>query len=266
MARFRFSFALLASLALVACDSNDADITPTPQPGTRFGEAQAIGNGTARTYMALDADGVPTAVGVSFTAAALEGLPGESAGVLLALPEGAREAGILYENVDFGWNPHGHEPENLFTIPHFDVHFYMVTEAERMTWMPTNPDFMTAGQRAPDARYIPAGYILPPGPPVPAMGNHMVDTSDPTYAPGGPAFTEVFIWGSYDGEVIFAEPMMTKAFLEAMQPGDVHQETLAQPEAWAESGLHPTTYAIHRDATTGEYRVELGGLTQRAGS
>lgn len=263
-------FLLFLSALLIAvlpgCDYTDG-VTPTPGPTTRFGATQAMGNGTARTYLTLDAEGAPTAVGIVFTAAALQGLPGhDDVNRVLAMPDGAAAAGLPFHHVDFGYHPHGHEPEGLFTVPHFDVHFYMVPQAEQMSWTPDDPDFEAAGQRPPPDRYVPAGYILPPGPAVPMMGNHMIDTSDPTYAPGGPAFGEVFIWGSYDARVVFAEPMFTTAYLEAMAAGTAHTETLAQPQAWATTGLYPTTYSIRRDAATGEFWVELGGLTRRTAS
>jgi hypothetical protein len=112
----------------------------------------------------------------------------------------------------------------------------------------------------PDAAYIPQGYFLPPGlEAIPMMGLHWVDSNDPTYAPGGPAFSEVFIWGSYDGEIAFLEPMITRAFLES-RPNLL--EPLAQPEGYARDGVYPTTYAVRYDAGRKEFLVELGGLVR----
>ena len=255
--------ALVAVLLFAGCDSSD----DAPGAGPFYGPAVAVGNGTARAYVRLDAAGVPEALGVVLTDAALTGLPdgdghdGHSHDLMNTLRFPAEAAGLPFDHISFDWNPHGHEPEGLFTLPHFDVHFYMIPESERMNWTPADPQFAERGVRAPAERYIPAGFFSPPGnAPVPMMGMHWLDGSDPTYAPGGPSFTEVFLWGSYDGNVVFAEPMITKAFLESHPD---YEETLAQPAAYARSGRYPTRYAIRYVAARGEYEIELGGLVQR---
>ncbi len=249
---------LLSALLFTGCDSSSDDAGPF------YGSAVTVGDGTARTYVRLDEAGTPEAVGVILTEAALTGLPdgdeGHDLDLMNVLHFPAEAAGLLFDHVSLDWNPHGHEPEGLFTLPHFDVHFYMIPEAERMTWLPTNPAFAEAGVRAPAPQYVPAGFFAPPGSEaVPMMGMHWVDSSDPTYAPGGPSFTEVFIWGSYDGNVVFAEPMITKAFLESHPD---HEETLAQPAAYARTGLYPTRYAVRYVAARGEYEIELSGFVQ----
>ncbi len=258
--------ALLGPLA--GCDSD------TPDGTVLYGDAVTIGDGTARTYVALS-DETPTAVGVLLSTDALSGLPTAPGGAghemddmhVLPMPAGARAAGVVTEHVSLDWNPHGHEPTGLFTLPHFDVHFYTVSAAERMTWVPTSPDFAN-GARQPTAAYMPAGYVADPsGAVIPTMGLHWLDSADPTYAPGGPGFTEVVLWGSYDGEVVFVEPMITKATFEALRAsGDVHTETLAQPASVAKAGYYPTTYSVRYDAEAGAYRIELGGLAHRAAS
>ena len=258
-----FALALFIALAVAGCDTSD----DTPDTGPFYGPAVTVGNGTARTYVRLDAGGVPEALGVVLTDAALTGLPdgdghdGHSHDLMTTLRLPAEAASLPFDHVSFDWNPHGHEPEGLFTLPHFDVHFYMIPEAERMTWTPENPAFAEAGVRAPAPQYVPAGFIAPPGSAaVPMMGMHWLDGSDPTYAPGGPTFSEVFLWGSYDGRVVFAEPMITKAFLES---GQNVEEALAQPAAFAEAGRYPTRYAVRHVAARGEIEIELGGFVQR---
>jgi hypothetical protein len=256
----RFSILLLAfALApLVGCDSTDDSAA-----GTRFGPTADIGDGTARTFVRTNEEGEPEAFGVVLTADALDGLPEhgnhEENMTVLRLPEGVDLA--PFDHVSFDWNPHGHEPEGLFTLPHFDVHFYMATEAERMTWMPTDPMWEEKLANVPAATYVPAGFVQIPGG-VPMMGSHWLDTTDPTYAPGG-TFSEVFLWGSYDGRVTFAEPMITKALLDARTTVD---EALAQPQAWARTGHYPTRYVVRYDAEREEYVIALEGLTHRAAS
>lgn len=47
----------------------------TDSSGTFFGPSQRLGNGTVKTYTALDRDGHPTELGLRLTATALDGLP-----------------------------------------------------------------------------------------------------------------------------------------------------------------------------------------------
>src|SRR5262245_13028749 len=76
---------------------------------TFVGEAKPIGNGTARTWVTLGADGKPTAIGVTFTEAALTGLPPALTPrliwteFLLPLPPEASVTG--FNHVGLNWNP-----------------------------------------------------------------------------------------------------------------------------------------------------------------
>jgi hypothetical protein len=241
---------------LTGCDSAD-----TSGADTHLGSAVDLGDGTVRTFARTGDDGEPEALGMVLSASALRGLPdhgnhGENA-FTLHLPLDVAP----YDHIGFEWAPHGHEPEGLFTLPHFDIHFYMESETERATWTPTDPQWEEKVSRAPEAKYVPAGYVATPGG-VPAMGAHWIDTADATYAPGG-TFSEVFLWGTYDGRIVFAEPMITKAFLEARTSVD---EALAQPQAWARAGYYPTRYVVRYDEDREEYTIALEGLTYRAAS
>lgn len=46
---------------------------------------------------------------------------------------------------------------------------------------------------------------------VPKMGLHWIDTNSPELSPRNQPFTATFIIGSWDGKVIFDEPMVTRA-------------------------------------------------------
>lgn len=260
---YRLALLFMTAMCVAGCDSNDSGIQ------TYNGPAVSIGDGSAWTFLRTDDDGAPEAIGIVLSEAALQGLPAGPSDPghehenmhVLQLPAEARTSDMLFDHVSLDWNPQGHEPEGLFTVPHFDMHFYMVAEAERMTWLPTNPDFAQKSMQLPEARYIPQGFFSPPGnAPVPMMGLHWLDGTDPTYAPGGPGFTEVFIWGSYGGQVIFPEPMITRAFLES-KPN--LSETLAQPQAYQKAGYYPTRYTVRYDAAKKEYVVTLEGLVRR---
>ena len=76
----------------------------------------------------------------------------------------------------------------------------------------------------------------------------------------GQPFTSTFIFGSWDGQFIFVEPMVTKAYLETHPNATT---SIPQPARWSTPGRYPTTYTVAYDANAKEYRFVLGGLTKR---
>lgn len=96
---------------------------------------------------------------------------------------------------------------------------------------------------------------------VPRMGVHWVNPTSPEL--NGKPFTHTFIFGTYDGELIFAEPMITRAFLES-KPN--FSAPVPAPKQFAVDGYHPTGYSIRWDESAKEYRVALTGLTSRKAS
>lgn len=254
------SLLILALLILVGCDSTSG------QPDVRVGARATFGEAEARTWVRLAADGTPDAVGVTFGADALDALladhtpmPGDPMHGMFELPLDLPDVdGLPFDHVGLDWNPMGHEPPGLFDKPHVDVHFYLLTPAERDAISPADPAFEDKLARRPADRFIPAGYVPTPGG-VPRMGAHWIDTADPTYAPGG-SFTEVLIYGFYDGAMAFVEPMITNDFVAARNEAD---EAIAQPAAFPEPGFYPTRYTSSFDAEANEYSVVLEGFVRR---
>jgi hypothetical protein len=138
------------------------------------------------------------------------------------------------------------------------MHFYTISDDARLRMSPEDPQYQTKGQRLPGADYVPDGYVAIPDVLVPQMGNHLIDPTSPEL--NGTKFTETLIYGSYDGELIFIEPMITKAWLETRPE---HNEALKLPARYPAAGLWPTNWTTRFDETTKEYRIELGGLTKR---
>jgi hypothetical protein len=246
------ALALGTALVLTAgCGHRDATVA---------GPAQPVGGGTASTYVTLDADGHPTEVGVRLTRAALDGLPDQPTAVMLAFPEPARET--VFDNVMLNWNPHGHDPLPPFGRPHFEVHFDMVDQAALTGVDPADPAWATKAAHSPEARYVPADYVLPPGPPapdqaVPGMNVHLVDA---TLVPGSYDFRQILINGTWDGRYTFIEPMVTQAW---PRTGPTLHVAIKQPRAYQRSGYYPTVYSVRADGPTQDYLISLGGLTAR---
>lgn len=228
---------------------------------TFFGESRKLGNGVVRSWVKLDEACKPTAIGVTFTEAALTGLPTEppAGGVgywhELALPP---QASLTpFNHISLDWNPKGHEPEHIYTVGHFDFHFYLISPAERQA-MTLQGDDLAKFKKAPAAEFVPEDYIYAPGSEVPGMGAHWLYKN--AHELHGQPFTSTFIYGSYDGHFIFLEPMITKAFLETKPNLTV---PVKQPAKFEKPGYYPTTYTVKYDPQTREYSVALLGLTRR---
>ncbi len=232
-----------------------------PMAGTYEGPPQKLGQGTARAFVVLDAGGKPSAMGVKLTEAALTGLPTEPPkeyggwDYVLALPKEAAVTG--YTHVFFLWNPKGHIPPGIYDVPHFDFHFYLTSSDERERITVTEEDLAKA-RKQPPADYMPAGYALPPGTEEPRMGAHAINPASDEF--NKKPFTKTFIYGFYNGQMTFVEPMVTKAFLET-KPN--FTEPVKLPKAYPRAGYYPTQYSVKYDPGSKEYRVSIEGLTEK---
>jgi hypothetical protein len=222
------------------------------------GEPQKLGNGVVQSFVSLDACRNPVSIGVTFTKAALSGLPKISQEYALSPPSAASASAFQY--VLITWNPQGHQPTGIYDVPHFDFHFYSLSPTERQQIKAIGDDRIKA-LKLPLPAFIPPDYIPEPTPPAPGEGRHWIDTRSPEFR--GQPFGKTFIYGTYDGEIIFAEPMLTKDLLET-HPNT--REAISLPAAYAKSAYYPTHYGINYDRTQQVYSVSLDGLTFRSQS
>ena len=270
--RFRSLSALMfisavAAGTMAAC-SKDSSTEPA-SPQLVYGPEQTLGSGTARVYVTLDAAGKPSTLGVALSENALTNLPQMPMGggnpsavmLMLALPQAAKATG--FDHVMLDWNPAGHEPEHVYTLPHFDFHFYTASQAEQMAIMPSDPQFEAKLEKMPAEQYRPAGLFKLPGG-VPMMGAHWVDPTSPELlpAPSNKQFTGTFIYGSYDGKFIFWEPMITKAHIESAKSvaGNAIVTALKTPVQYQRAGYYPDRYTVRWDASAKEYQISMDGL------
>ncbi|CAN5824023.1 DUF5602 domain-containing protein [soil metagenome] len=251
-------FALIfAAVALAGC----SDTSEPSKAGTFSGPTLQVGGGEARSVVTLDRDGNPVSMAVAISDGAVENPPTPPAGMMwaehtLALP--AEAAGTVFDHLTLDWNPHGHPPIGIFNLPHFDIHFYTISVEKRNTMLPSDPAFAEKGHRLPAAEFIPQGYISPDPETIPRMGRHWIDPSSPEF--NGEPFTATFIYGSYDGEMIFLEPMVTRAFLQT-RPNFVRP--LKLPARYAVPGHYPSSYRVTYDASANEHRITLGDFVRR---
>ena len=246
-----------------------------------LGPEQAIGGGTARPFVTFASDGAPTAVGVRLSAGALDGLPaahnthsrcfdvdgngshdaheciGDEERVL-ELPAGLwRDTGLPFKWITLNWNADGHL-NSPYAHPHFDFHFFAV-ERQRIEAIRAGScaelvdceDFKRASRPVPPL-YLPEGHI-DVGAVVPRMGNHLLDSRSPELKDHA-HFTRTFIYGAYDGELIFWEPMIT---LDVLRAATDECFEIRQPRAFRQAGYYPTQWCLRHEAESDARTVTL---------
>jgi hypothetical protein len=269
--------ALLVSLGVLAGCSSDTPSTPDSAsaaaaaagttlddragtlPGThrQYGTPVKVGNGMARSYIVLN-KGNPLEIGIALSERALQGLPpgpGEFT-YFLPLPQ---QNPSQYQTIALNWNPGGHPPPGIYTVPHFDFHFYWISQEEVLAIEPSDPQWAAKANNLPAPEFRPPGYVPPPPPleqnAVPTMGIHWIDPTSPEYH--GQVFTRTFLYGSWDGRFTFAEPMITRDYL--LQKGSVVANvpfaTAHQVDGW-----YPTAYRVSWDPQGHEWLVALANL------
>jgi hypothetical protein len=249
--KIAFYMILLTAMALVVAGC----VEKQSRSGTFIGETKSLGNGMVRSWITLDDDGNASAIGVTFTEMSLSGLPIEnSTEYMLALPEQA--SATPFNHIGLDWNPMGHVPPGIYDKPHFDFHFYMISPEERNSITATGEDMVKVSKNV-SLEYIPEGYVPTPGG-VPRMGAHWIDPTSPEF--NNQSFTKTFIYGFYDGKMVFVEPMVTKAFLET-RPNTI--DIIKVPAKYPKKAYYPTRYRVTYDANTKEYSVSIEGMTLR---
>jgi hypothetical protein len=251
---------------------------------------QKVGNGSAHTYVAIDAAGRLVGIVVSLDKRALDGLPhapnatsrcfdrnangkidsDECVGdynFTFEIPREATKAAAPFKWVALNWNPHGHgsPAPPAWSAPHFDFHFYIVPRQVVKELRPGScGEFIDCDDFKRATRPVPATFVHPDhidvGAAVPDMGNHLIDSRSPELAKNGPAFTHTFIFGADDGHITFLEPMITRAYI-ASNPDMC--APIKQPQAWEAAGSYPTRYCIRYLERSGRYTISLEGFVNQ---
>jgi hypothetical protein len=218
-----------------------------------------VGKGTARIVVKTDKSGKPSSVAVMMGPDALRGLP---TGLNKKSPEGSWEyplpmpkdgPKIGYTHVVIDWNPHGHPPPHVYTVPHFDFHFYGISEAARKKVSFTGSK--DPAIKVSNAALIPPDYKIIPDTAVNEMGVHAVDLTAPEFH--GKPFTATFIYGYDKGQMNFIEPMVALAYLNTKPNLTLPVKTPAQ---YSHSGYYPTSYSVRYDKHSKTYLVAIEGL------
>jgi hypothetical protein len=203
--------------------------------------------------------------GATIPIQAIENAPDEApmlwppvAEAALTLPEAVSTA-TGFKHLTIVWEPHGHPPGPYLT-PHFDFHFYSLSNAERDAI-----DCVDAGK----PEQLPAAYELPdieipglgllPGLCVPKMGMHSLLGEE---LRSQDVFEKTLVVGYYHGQPIFVEPMIARAALTARR-----SFTLPIPEVpnRAAGSRYPTSFRADYDSTAQAYRFVFSDFTPAGG-
>jgi hypothetical protein len=245
------------------------------------GDTKTVGDGKVWTWVKVtEPSGIPTSLGITISAAALQGLPkddeqAQAGSLKLKLIDGSPYHNFEYElkfppeadrtafnHMGFNWNPEGHGPlPGVFYSPHFDVHFYMATTDYRHSI--TNSEL--AGDHIqtiePPVDFLPSTYSRAPHTSEPRMGTHYADMSSDQLKPG--KFDNIFLFGAHNGNVLFWEPMLTRDYLLSKPE---FTAAIPQPKAYPVSGYYPLSYSVKYDKKTGNINVSLDELVLRQAS
>ena len=251
---------LTTMLFLFLFSSCKKDVSPVSSKIFK-GTPIRMGNGGAWSWIEIGTDGQPKTLGLTFEEAAFENLPSGTNQTTEyefepTLP--SQKTLTPFNHIVVGWNPFGHPPTNIYDKPHFDLHFYLMEEADRLQ-VPAYGIDSTGFQLYPVAGYLPATYFPFPGG-EPKMGKHWADGTSPELNPVNPqVFTQTFIYGSYKGNVTFYEPMVTLDFLKTTTS---FTRDIPQPLKWSKDGYYPTKLSVMK--THGTCQVTLHDFVYRS--
>lgn len=236
-----------------------------PEKRTEWGEKAELGNGEIRTFVTFTKNDRPKFVGVWFSAETLQGLPSEHTEDLLDIPATDRTPFTFHQ---VNWNPHGHAPDGIYSIPHFDFHFHLTPESllEEIDAGSCERDGMTAhvtcetyerGTEPLPPEQMPPGYV-DSGDVIPGMGNHLINPNALEFQ--NVRFRHTFVYGAFDGRLTFFEPMITKNFLR--QRNEEVRTSISMPDTFPKPGWYPTEYSIRYLSGENAYAITLETFKQ----
>ncbi len=232
-------FASMAALALGGCKKDDNT--------TKLfkGKSVAFQHGTAFTWYEVDKTNKPLRIAIAIDDAAMasldrgDGKDGHTHNNSVSLPMPAESHSSIFTHGLLNWNPMGHPLQGVYDLPHFDFHFFTISEPARLA-IPPYEQAPDKWNNYPAADYMPLNYVpIPPG--VPHMSGHWVDVTSPEL--NGQKFTQSYIYGSYDGKVTYQEPMVSEAFLNANAG---FTRSIPQAAKVEKPGWYPTKMRIEK--------------------
>ena len=225
-------------------------------PALSNGTSELVGNGVVAAYIRFLQDGSPDQVGITLTYSILTGLDNvNEKSVTLEFDKSTNNT--PFDHITFKWEPNGHPPQGIYTLPHFDVSFYLISEADQNNIRVTGTDSATA-YKTPEADKVPAGYALLPNSGADSMGVYYYDTTAAEFH--GAKFTKSFLYGFYNASMIFMEPTVTKEFLDGK---NYFRGTIKQPKSYPKPGYYPQTFIITNNPSQKLFAIYLTDFVKK---
>jgi hypothetical protein len=227
------------------------------------GPKVAFGQDSVRSWVSMNkATGLPVEIGIEMTPGALTGLTDNGDGSTHVIPLHLKARQLTpFNHIGLNWRNHGHAggPPGTFTSEHFDFHFYMISNEERQAIPAWSPSTTAAFNNWPPDGYLPSDYGTGPGAAgaEPQMGKHWSPIDLSPYLP----FSKIMIYGSFNGKVIFVEPMVKLDYL--LSNVDSKENAYSQPLHFAKAGYYPTKYNVYHDTKTGNTNITLSNFVAR---
>ncbi|MFV1990392.1 MAG: hypothetical protein ACC652_06595 [Acidimicrobiales bacterium] len=290
---------LFAAIAMMTSCTEGAPQTNTesaPEQSEYFGRVQGdiqyYGlNASVETWADFDEDGKPTQLGITISESFVEQESATLSEKLkpeqrrmntgtyfdLELPE-HRE--IPFRHAYFSFHPMGHVPPGIYDMPHFDFHFYLVSSNVRKAMA---PEAVSSAMEPVAGGYLPASYRASAKYNNfywPYMGTHFISdhtgeikiTEAGDIEPGAERFDQTFVYGTFGGDVVFLEPMVSSWYLESIKASDESQKTfdVELPARFKEAGYYPMkyriAYSVHPMTGEGYYTVSIEDLVWKDAS
>lgn len=220
-------------------------------------DRKPLGKGWVSSWTIYSNQRVPLALGLSISGSAMKTLPEEME--MIELIPKAQHKVPPFDHFTIDWNPTGHEPTGVYTLPHFDFHYFTIPVHTRHNITCQGADELVCMKAVP-ASLIPTAYMATPAG-VPMMGWHFVDLKAPEF--NGGIFSSTFIYGYYNAQTAFLEPMVTLDFLKT-KPHSVFPVRLSQNIS--HSGYYPKSYTVSYSPVTDTHDVVLTDLISRTSS
>ncbi|WP_394847038.1 hypothetical protein LZC95_06165 [Pendulispora brunnea] len=239
----------------------------------------SLGQGYVQSVYQLNDDGSPKMIGITIDEKGLQTLPtnevndgatcwdNNNDGVINRMTEcsGGHERVMWFPDIKdlpikwmmFNWQGHGHAPEGVFSVPHFDLHYFIMDYVER-NYMRTGPcdQFIPCPEWAKAAKDIPIefwppGYLNAKGIQG-RMGNHMINKNSPEWQ--GKGLAQAFAYGLYDGHISFWEPVTSVDWLKG-NPNEC-KPVIQQPNVEIR-GWYAKTYCSRHRPDRHDYLMSL---------
>jgi hypothetical protein len=232
--------------------------------GSAITEHQTFMGNDVSTYVLKNTDGSIQEMGATLPLALITNAP-------TSLPEGANPempdpAHVLHmgfgtgaattfiDHLEIDYNPVGHPPQGVYTVPHFDVHFYGIPLTKQLA-IDCNDQTLVVADHLPQNFMLGKAGPPPAGDCVPQMGLHAIDLTSPEWDRTNPMpFSKTMILGYYGGDFIFVEPMITR---EQLLKKEDFSLPITLPSVTGHLSNFPTMFRAMFDAPSQSYRLAL---------